>query len=421
MNNRKDGISIKLNLNLLGTLFFTITILFTIIVPPSLSIFVYGIQWSTLIWLLVLGLSIISIILNIRRGKLPNIALIFIAIFPFLQPIQEGAGSKVFAVLPLFALIFLFIAWKFSDVSKTNLAICLLYMSLPLNIFAIVQIIFGNWLFMDSISLPEFRSMSYFGRPASTFGHPIAYGAFASSIIIICLTYNIKSTIRYFALSASIVGLVASGSRSSIIPLTFIICYILIRQLIKINRRTKFKKYHVMLFLASILFLAIFTVYGLSFIKIPTVDITRYQNIQESYSAIYRISQWSEAYRLITFSPTTFLWGHGPGASTELLNATRLILLDGPKTFDNTFVTLAYDYGIVGVLIIVFAITYAISAPGNVTGKLMLIFLLMNSMFFDAFLWPSFISLLIISIIFNQNCNRDNKNTSFNDRRCNAI
>jgi O-Antigen ligase len=391
----RDGIAQRLLSDL-----YCIFLMFFIIIPPTLNITFLGYKWPTVLWGLIIMFSAVIYLFGGMHIRWWKYTIIIVPGILLLTPLQFGGSSKIFALLPVICLIMLYLsslkAHRKNTISEISRLIII--WSIPLSIYAITQYALRYWPILDEISVVDFRSDAYFGRAASTFGHPIMYGSFSGVAIIIVLFSNIRVGIKFMLIPINLIGMIISGSRSALIPLSIILTITILTYLVRLLRRPVLTRRIVIFVFSTLLpFLLVLIFAGNKLLS--SADLSRYQNITESYSFVYRTSQWGAAYSRIMHNNQTVFFGYGPGAANELLKTQRLIPLFGPKTFDNSYITLAYDYGALGVFIIGITILYLLFSRSSLRGRLVVLFLSINAAFFDAFLWPAFLILIIISIL----------------------
>jgi len=369
----------------------------TLLLPPTLDIRVAGLSWATLYWVLLIAAGCGLAASGITRSRWPLLLLLIIPAYTLIQPVQSGGASRVAVLLPGLAFVSLLSAVLALRPDPAALARRLVLVSLPVHILALVQGVINSWPVIDPLSLPEFTSAAYFGRAAGTLGHPIAYGTLAGvSVLLAFLTPSLGRRIRYGAIILGLAGLLASGSRSAMIPIAGLILLILLGRAARWLRRPTATRRGVTR-LALLCILAGPISAG-GYAVVTQLDTSRYQNVQESFSYRYRTMQWQAAWRLISQDAQTLTWGQGAGASTLLLSTRRLIPIWGPRTFDNSAVTLVFDFGLLGVGVMATGLLALILSPGPAAGRAVLAFLAGNALFFDAFLWPSFLALLVIGV-----------------------
>lgn len=362
-------------------------------VPPTLPQ-VYGISFATLLWVTFLLISLLNI--SLFREWLRHAPLLLVLVLPALSTLL--AREDLRAVIPggLSPLIgmtlgFILIFPALNRRTLPQITHLLLALSGLAAALAFYQQLTHSWPVLDAVSLPEFTSAAFENRAASTFGHPILYGTFAGTMAICALHTRIWW--RWYAVGWNVLGLLVSGSRSAIIPLGIVVAILCLVRTASIFKARKISLSGVLViwFLTLSVF-SLVAAFNLGVISLPD----RYSKIGESYSALYRFQQWEAGFKLVTASPQSLWIGHGIGGSVALFNKGPLIDLWGPKTFDNAAVTLLYDFGVLGLLMFYGVLLYGVLSRGRALGRYVLLFLLMDSFFFDAYLWPIYLLLVFL-------------------------
>lgn len=377
-------------------LFCIVAILITLVIPPTLDIHIFGVQPATLIWLILFVIFIFgSKIKNDFRGV--KLALV-IALIITLSAVMSNTTQQFMlgGVVPFFGICIAIILFVPAINKKSNLNLCIkviLLFSVLEFFMASYQYTTKSWPLFDEINQAEFTSQAFFGRVSGTFGHPIVYGTFAGFCSLLALKYGGK--FKYYLFFINLIGLFISGSRSGLFPLAAILIYIEYWNLIKIIKRQTIliRRVWITVMIITLIFLAIpFFIYNNG-----DLDLSRYLNLTQSISYQYRIQQWQAGLSLITENYTTILIGYGPGSTVELFSTRRLIDLWGPQTFDNAYVTLAFEYGIIGALLI-FILIIASSINIKSDNNVFILYLVLNAIFFDAHRWPIYIVLFSIAV-----------------------
>ena len=242
----------------------------------------------------------------------------------------------------------------------------------------------------------------YNSRMDSFFGHPIAYGSIL--IFAFWLTpYLIHNKWSVLILNSYIVlGLLSSKSRSAWIALAVsIIIFVSKRRKATITKRA-FISYF-------IVFIAVFAfLFTPTFQSIVESVFSRFSGTMKTASATQRLGSYIYIFeKMIGKNPIPFFLGHGEGSANRVMAITT-ITLSSFATTDCQYLTILYNYGIVGlglVLLLVAMLIKSYYANSN-DNELEMICLsvfgggYITAIFYDIYGWLSISTLLMLFIGF---------------------
>jgi O-Antigen ligase len=257
-------------------------------------------------------------------------------------------------------------------------------------LLAIYQRITGTWPVLDShaVSL-AFTSGAGPGRSAGVMGHPLIYGTFAMGMACIALAQRF----RYWRIPfvANLVGLVLSGTRSAWVGLAaaLVLWYL--------NRPRKVTRRGLAMAGSAVVAGALLWIFGGFLGSSVAILRDRLANFTHSQSANARYTRSGAAWHGIRDSVPNLLLGHGPEAHVEFFKTTGI--QDGlAQAFDNSYLTMWYDFGLLGLVAFAFlAITVVLRLP-SLTGRMVLVAFLVQIYFFDFFLWPCAVMVGVLGV-----------------------
>jgi hypothetical protein len=220
-------------------------------------------------------------------------------------------------------------------------------------------------------------------------GHSILYGGYCMVAATISATLKPRHWKWLFA--ASLAGLVLSGARSAWLGMAVIFILLLVIYRPKV---TFLRAYGLLLLTCGVLFAMIAAPQAVD-------DITgtawgRIDNVTESVSALARQLRVNMAWVQITDNESTWTWGLGPGALVAYF--TVVTISDSlAATFDNSYLTLWYEYGVIPVVILSVALLVGIFRNGPTVGRLLLLGITIQIWFFDFYQWPLMIGAISLA------------------------
>lgn len=306
----------------------------------------------------------------------------------------QGFGAAATGVVPFLA--YAVIGWHVVEESRRDpavaprVAVALAWIGVAVAALAVYQRLTGTWPVLDRLAVSEaFTSGAGVGRSAGTMGHPIILGTV--SMAMMCVAIGLRFRWWQVPFAANAVGLVLSGSRSAWIgALAALVLWYLVQPR-KVTRRG----------VATVGALAL--VGGGLFLWGPApardaVDLVRDRlaNLTGQSSATARFARVGEAWAGITETPGTVLFGRGPEAHVRFFQETGIS--DGlAQAFDNSYLTIWYDYGLLGLLAFVALLVVAFTRARSVPARLLLAGFAVQVWFFDCFLWPAAVGVPLLA------------------------
>lgn len=211
-------------------------------------------------------------------------------------------------------------------------------------------------------------------------GHPLVYGTFAMGMALIALGLRFRGW-RY-AYIANMVGLVLSGTRSAWAAALCALVLWYIAQPRKLSLRG-----------AATTVVSAAAAYAIWKIGPPIVAQTvsvaanRVDNVTQSESATARFERSGTAMSQITDNVWSIIFGHGP--ESHVLFFRTIGIPDGlAQTFDNTYLSLWYESGVLGAAAFVFVAAMLLLGYRSLTGRMIVGAFVAQILFFDFLLWP---------------------------------
>lgn len=303
------------------------------------------------------------------------------------------------AARPLIVLIVLL--WHVSAEAKLSperlrrVALMIAGVAPLLLLLAVYQRAAGYWPVLDELAIsPSYKSTGDASRSAAIMGHPILYSAYCMVAITVAIAIRSKwSTLIW--VSAGL-GLILSGSRSAWVATALVLA------LYVIARRPKPTPGGL-----GIAFVAITVVMAAAVFTPGAVDNVygtlsgRLNDLAESESALARILRTDLAWQQITDSSETFFLGLGPGALVAYF-AQNAVGDNLAKTFDNSYLTLWYEYGFFGAAALSTLVFLTLAHKGAATGKLLIIGVATQIFLFDFYQWPLMLAALALAVALRE-------------------
>jgi hypothetical protein len=292
--------------------------------------------------------------------------------------------------------------------------------SVPIAILAKIQVITGTWPGFDQLAYdPRYTSKFDPTRAAGIAGHPLIFGAFAMGTALVALT--VRGRYWYVPFTASLVGLVLSGTRSAWIGMLVGTLVWLVYQ----RRRLTWRGLG-----ATV---AILAVAGAVVLGSPDIfrgkasppassapgqpaatapaspgrtsaptsagspTVSRFSGSTAGISGTARIARIKAGWHGITESPVTVVFGHGPEADFRYFGQHPL--KDGQaQVFDNTYVSVWYDFGLLGLLSLLAAIVGLYRRLRSVPARAIILGTVAQIFFFDVWTWPTAVAVFAMGI-----------------------
>jgi hypothetical protein len=376
---------------------FALPLLVAIFLPATIDL---GLPrpMATMLYLMTFGALALFALRNGLRGGSVAVRIWgpFLTAVVVMGVAAGGTGSDLAAALrPLVALVALSAlaacgATQYPGQFQRLLRI-VIYLSAATGLLAIYQVITGGWPILDRLAIaPQYTSATYFGRPGGVMGHPILLGAVLGFSAILCLA--IRPRYWRIALTLCLVGVALSGSRSAFAAGAVA----LLVHAAPGARRLRLSRLVVpgVLIAAAVAFAA-----PMSKTLSTQIDsVLGRLSISGDVSYAARGSRSSVAWDIITSHPQWFWFGQGPRADAHYILSRGL----GDKlalTFDNYYLIVWFNYGLIGVLALLLALVGAWRTGGRGT-KALVAFVAAEMLFFDAAGWVSMLALLALTVGF---------------------
>jgi hypothetical protein len=271
------------------------------------------------------------------------------------------------------------------------------------GVLAAYQTAVGDWGLLDEYASGiGYTSDSYFGRPAGTFGHPVVLGA----IMAACACLAVSMRVRVYRLLGAlcVLGVVLSQSRSAYAAL---ILAGLVMLFARRERRSLSGGEVVGLGAAAVVALAVAT-RASSWAADALASIGQRLHIAGDQSYIDRTSRIGIAWSRISDSFPHVLFGHGALADHWFV-LTGGIGDTSALTFDNYYLVVWYDYGLLGVVALGLML-FAAWRRGGRTARPLVAVVAAEFYFFDASGWPAMlavVALMLAAVTYDSASGRD--------------
>lgn|GEM_PF-1527051 len=298
--------------------------------------------------------------------------------------------------------------------------------SVPIAILAKIQTITGTWPGFDQLAYdPRYTSKFDPTRAAGISGHPLIFGAFAMGTALVALT--VRGRYWYVPFTASLVGLVLSGTRSAWIGM-------LLGTLLWLVYQRRWLSWRGLGTAVAVLAVAGAVVLGSpdmfrgkasppasSTVGQPaggpsatasapastgptgaptsagSATVNRFSGSTAGISGTARIARMKAGWRGITESPITIVFGHGPEADFRYFGQHPMG--DGQaQVFDNTYVSVWYNFGLLGLLSLLTAIVGLYWRLPSVPARAIIVGTAAQIFFFDVWTWPTAVAVFAMGV-----------------------
>jgi hypothetical protein len=296
--------------------------------------------------------------------------------------------------------------------------------SVPIAILAKIQTTTGTWPGFDQLAfIPAYTSKFDPTRAAGISGHPLIFGAFAMGTALVALT--VRGRYWYVPFTASLIGLVLSGTRSAWIGMLLGTLVWLVYQ----RRRLTWRGLG-----ATVAILAVAGAVVLGSPDIlrgkasppassasaqpgggPTATapaptgptsaptsagsptVSRLSGSTAGISGTARIARIKAGWHGITDSPITVVFGHGPEADFRYFGQHPV--KDGQaQVFDNTYVSVWYNFGLLGLVSLLAAVVGLYWRLRSVPARAIIAGTVAQIFFFDVWTWPTAVGVFAMGI-----------------------
>jgi hypothetical protein len=305
-----------------------------------------------------------------------------------------AVGAWLTATRPLIVLVV--VAWhvraevRLAPERLRSVAVMLAWAAPALLLLAAYQRIAGSWPVLDEFATSKsYTSRGDPSRTAAIMGHPILYGAYCMVTAVIVAALRPKWW--KWLLAAALLGLVLSGARSAWIGTAAALLVLLAMH----RPRITFWGWYSALLLACATLLAMIF-YPQVLNDLVDTAAGRLENLTQSSSALARNLRVDIAWYQISGSGESWWWGLGPGALVEYFSGVQ-ISDNLAATFDNSYLSLWYEYGVVTLAAFAVVALCAIFRRGSSVGRLLMLAIVTQICFFDFYQWPLMIGAIALA------------------------
>jgi hypothetical protein len=298
--------------------------------------------------------------------------------------------------------------------------------SVPIAILAKIQTMTGTWPGFDQLAYdPRYTSKFDPTRAAGISGHPLIFGAFAMGTALVALT--VRGRYWYVPFTASLVGLVLSGTRSAWIGMLLGTLVWLVYQRRRLSWAGLGTAVAVLAVAGAVvlgspdMFHAKASPPASSSQRQPaagpsaaapaptspgpagaptsagSATVNRISGSAAGISGTARIARMKAGWHGITESPITIVFGHGPEADFRYFGQHPMA--DGlAQVFDNTYVSVWYNFGLLGLLSLLAAIVGLYWRLRSVPARAIILGTAAQIFFFDVWTWPTAVAVFAMGI-----------------------
>jgi hypothetical protein len=316
------------------------------------------IMWKEIIFILTIFVLVFYAIVNCKIYKSNIVAIYFLSIiFPLCINIfinlnnvnikQMLWGAKPFYFYSLIIFFIVVLSQKERRQILKNIIEKLIYISLPIHLIGILQLIVGKEFFYQRYSeYVKVSSINGIFRIFSTFTEPFAYGSFCVMMIFFILSrrkyYNKKGL--NLTVILSIIGIFLSTSREAILAFTFgLILYFVL-----INIKKFRYKY---LFISIGFIIPIIMIFSIVAIAYQNINIFLDHKIVSSFSSSSSVQErfqiWKQAFNYNKMENIANIL-IGKGIGTIGAGQSRFASTSNPG--DNIYIQLLVNQGLIGLV-----------------------------------------------------------------------
>ncbi|WP_285247169.1 O-antigen ligase family protein [Pseudarthrobacter sp. efr-133-R2A-89] len=374
---------------LVGMLFFT---------PVTINLGWPG-QASTYVFYASLALAILGRIVRAltRKQKLSEAAWILLFLLPIMLTglvHDTSFGGWFTNAKPLLVLVV--VSWHVVaearlDPQRIRRAALMVAWAAPaLFLLAAFQRIAGYWPVLDQYAIARsYTSRGDAARSAAIMGHSILYGGYCMVTAVISAVLTPKWW--KVLLTVSLGGLLLTGARSAWLAAAVALLIVFV------IRRPKISFWGLYAGLLGLCALVLaMTSFPHAVDEVVAAASGRLENFAESASALARQLRVDLAWRQIAHTEFSWWWGLGPGALVAYFTVTKTA--DNlAATFDNSYLTLWYDYGVIPVVLFAVVLLAMILRKGPMLGRVLTLGIATQILFFDFYQWPLMIGAIALA------------------------
>ncbi|MEH0933658.1 O-antigen ligase family protein [Micromonospora psammae] len=354
------------------------------------------------VWVVLLAATAIALFGRLQRFH-PDVPLASVGMAAFALPAAgllaalahwRGPKDLVFALAPF--VCYAVIAWHVVEEARQDppalrrLARAFAWAGVPVALLAIHQRVTGTWLVLDDLATSNaFTSSAGEGRSVGTVGHPIVYGTWC--MMSMCVAIALRGRLWQVPFAAGAVGLLLSGSRSAWFGIAGAVVVWYLAQERKVTRR-------------GVAVLAVGALVGAGLLVVRPAPVrnaldmvdSRLSNMTGSSSATARYTRFDAAWSGLRESYDTVLFGLGPEAHVRFFQEVGI----GDhlaQTFDNSYLTLWYDFGLLTLLPFLAILVALLVRSRSTAARMLVVGIAVQISFFDFYLWPCAVAVLILA------------------------
>lgn len=365
---------------LIGMLFF---------VPVTINAGWPG-QTTTYVFYAAMALTLGGRLSRIFKGTQPigeSAAMLWLLLPVALLGVVHGTGVGEWLTVARPLIVLVLVIWhvraeaRLSPERIRRAAVMVAWAAPALALLAIYQRITGSWPILDTFAVSKsYTSRGDPSRTSAIMGHAILYGSYCMVAAVISAT--LKPKWWKILLAAALVGLILSGARSAWIGAGIALFILLLIRRPKINFWGLYSG-----LLGSCLVVLAILLYPHAVNEVAAAFTGRLDNLAESSSALARNLRVDLAWRQITDTEDTWWWGLGPGALVLYFTVTK-VGDNLAATFDNSYLSMWYEYGVIPLAVFSIVGLVAILRKGATTGRLLMLAVIAQIYFFDFYQWP---------------------------------
>lgn len=250
------------------------------------------------------------------------------------------------------------------------------------GLLTLSQLASGNWGLADQIAVStSYTSAQFPGRTASWFGHPIILGSTLSAALVLSM-YVWKGPLRVLTIVLCAAGVLSSGSRGA-----WLATAIALGLAFVLSRRSWQNPRALALSFWSAILITIISLTG--YLLRPESFQSMAAFFTERLTGLGQISTSAREVRIqyainaITQDPARLIVGNGPWSVGTFFESTSIGDTQA-IVFDNSYLTIWYEYGLIGLACLFIPAIWAICSPRfSRAGRVAMLAILANIAFFD--------------------------------------
>ncbi|MET7951330.1 O-antigen ligase family protein [Micromonospora sp. NPDC005324] len=354
------------------------------------------------VWIVLLAATAIALFGRIQRFH-PDTPLASVGMSAFALPaaavvaaLPNWSGPKDLIVSLVPFVCYAVIAWHVIEEARQDpdafkrLARAFAWVGVPMTLLALYQRVTGTWPILDELAISNaFTSSAGAGRSVGTLGHPIVYGTYC--MMAMCVAVALRGRLWQLPFFAGAVGLLLSGTRSAWIGMACALVVWYLGQKRKVTRRG-----------VTLLGVSVAVGAGLMVAGPKAMDgvvemiNSRLSNLTGQSSATARYSRYETAWSSLWEGFDTVVFGLGPEAHVRFFQQVG-IGDQLAQTFDNSYLTLWYDFGLIALLPFLIILVILLVRAKSLAARMLVAGFAVQIFFFDYYLWPCAAAVLILA------------------------